>query len=259
MESGLDTLHKDESSKVNSRPRVQSVARAISILTLVAESDQGLRAMEIAKRLGFARQATYHLLHTLVGCRMLVRNSQNRYVLGLQVATLADSFMRHLAPPEHLAPLVRRIATETGETAYAAGWRDGEIVNLLSVPGNNAIQAMTVPQGYSQHAHARATGKLLLAHVSPEIRAAYLDTHDMQQRTPNTLSTLTDLQADLDRIREAGYAIDHEEFSVGVCCIAVPVRGASASFALGFSAPVDRYHTNFDKNLQVMLHVAEGL
>ncbi len=81
--------------------------------------------MEIAKRLGLARQATYHLLHTLVGCRMLVRNSQNRYVLGLQVATLVDSVMRHLAP------LVRRIATETGETAYAAGWRDGEIVNLL--------------------------------------------------------------------------------------------------------------------------------
>ncbi len=134
--------------RAGSRPRVQSVARAISILVAVAESPNGLKAMEIAARLGLGRQGTYHLLHTLVGCGMLARNQQNRYVPGLQVAILSDAFVRHLAPPEHLAPLVRQVAAETRETAYAVGWRDGEIVNLVSAPGSNAIQAMTVPQGY---------------------------------------------------------------------------------------------------------------
>src|SRR5690606_24297796 len=171
------------------RPRVQSVARAVAILGAVAESAHGLRAMEIAAALGLGRQATYHLLHTLVGCGMLARNQQNRYVLGLKMATLADAFMRHLAPPEHLAPLVRRTAMETGETAYAVGWHGGEIVNLVSMPGRNAIQAMTVPQGYAGHAHARATGKLLLALAAPETRERYLSGHRLEPRTPATLTS----------------------------------------------------------------------
>ena len=111
--------------------------------------------MEIAAQLGLGRQGTYHLLHALVGCGMLTRNHgpvapvrENRYVPGLEVATLADAFSRQSAAPEHLAPLVRQVAAETGETAYAVGWRDGEIVNLVSAPGSNAIQAMSVPQGY---------------------------------------------------------------------------------------------------------------
>lgn len=142
--------------RAGSQPRIQSVARVIAILVAVAESSNDLKAMEITARLGLGRQGTYHLLHTLVGCGMLARNQQNRYVPGLQVAILSDAFVRHLAPPEHLAPLVRQVAAETRETAYAVGWRDGEIVNLVSAPGSNAIQAMTAPRGPPTNSRTRA-------------------------------------------------------------------------------------------------------
>ncbi len=239
------------------QPRVQSVARAMSILVVVAESAHGMRAMEIAAKLGLGRQATYHLLHTLVGCGMLARNQEGRYVLGLQMAILADAFVRHLAPPEHLAPLVRRIAIETGETAYAVGWRAGEIVNLVAVPGSNAIQAMTVPQGYHHHAHARATGKLLLALAAPEVRDRYLATHRLERRTRRTLVTLGALERELACVRENGYATDREEFAPGVCCLAVPIGRAAATFVAGLSAPAARFEAKFDEYLRVMRRAAQ--
>jgi DNA-binding IclR family transcriptional regulator len=239
------------------QPRVQSVARAIAILAAVADSPGGLRAMEIAARLGLGRQGTYHLLHTLVGCGMLARNQENRYVLGLQIATLADAFTRQLAPPEHLAPLVRQVAVETGETAYAVGWRDGEIVNLVSAPGSNAIQATTVPQGYYRFAHARATGKLLLAYAAPEVREAYLSDHAMERRTPKTLVARSALEAELTRIQEDGFATDREEFALGLCCLAVPV-GRGATFAIGISAPVERFNAEFDGYLDTLRRVAQA-
>lgn len=245
--------------RAGAQPRVQSVARAISILVAVAESPQGLRAMEIAARLGLGRQGTYHLLHTLVGCGMLARNQQNRYVLGLQVATLSDAFVRHLAPPEHLAPLVRQVAAETGETAYAAGWRDGEIVNLVSAPGSNAIQAMTVPQGYYRFAHARATGKLLLAFATPEVRERYLAMHGLEQRTPLTLSDLGALETELARIRNDGFASDREEFALGLCCLAAPVGHSGASFVIGLSAPADRFDARFDDYLSILRQTGQAV
>ncbi len=241
------------------QPRVQSVARAVAILVAVARSDEGLRAMEIAGALALGRQATYHLLHTLVGSGMLVRNQQGRHVLGLQTALLADAFVRQLSPPEHLAPLVRRVAVETGETAYAVGWRAGEIVNLAAVPGSNAIQAITVPQGYSQHAHARATGKLLLALAPAETRERYLASHALEPRTPQTLVGRAALDAELDRVRHAGFATDREEFAAGLCCLAVPVGGTAASFAIGLSAPVARFDSRFDDYLRAMRAAAGAI
>jgi DNA-binding IclR family transcriptional regulator len=236
-------------------PRVQSVARAMAILGAVADSPHGLRAMEIAAALGLGRQATYHLLHTLVACGMLTRNRQNLYVLGLRTASLADAFERQMALPEHLAPLVRRIAAETGETAYAAGWRAGEIVNLVSAPGSNPIQAMTVPQGFSGHAHARATGKLLLAHAPDDLRERYLAGHELAPRTPHTVTSRDALDAELARVRADGFATDRQEFAPGLCCLAVPIGRTAAGFAIGLSAPVDRFEARFGDYLRIMLEL----
>jgi len=241
-------VHEDQAAA----PRVQSVARAIAILGAVADSPHGLRAMDIATALGLGRQATYHLLHTLVSCGMLTRNQQNRYVLGLRTASLADAFGRQMALPEHLAPLVRRIAAETGETAYAAGWRNGEIVNLISAAGSNPIQAMTVPQGFSGDAHARATGKLLLAYAADDVRERYLASHALTARTPNTLTSRDRLDAELMQVRRDGFATDRQEFAPGLCCLAVPIGRTAISFAVGLSAPVDRFEARFDEYLRTM-------
>src|SRR5687768_16068852 len=102
-----------------SRPRVQSAARAIAILLAIGRSDTGLSANEISEQVGIGRQATYHLLHTLVGAGVVTRDDRNRHLLGLRVGVLVQGFERQLAPSEHLGPVVRQLAYETGETAYA--------------------------------------------------------------------------------------------------------------------------------------------
>jgi IclR family acetate operon transcriptional repressor len=111
------------------RPRVQSAARAIAILVAVAQSEDGLNTRQISEQVGIGRQATYHLLHTLLGTGMLTRDEHNRYLLGFRVGTLAEGFVRQLAPSEHLGPIVRALAKGTGETAFASGWWSGEIMS----------------------------------------------------------------------------------------------------------------------------------
>lgn len=238
------------------KPRIQSAVRTISILLAVADSPNGLKAKEIMERLGLSRQVTYHLIHTMHGTGIIRKNDRNRYVLGLAAVSIAEGFRRQLAPPEHLARRVRSIVAATGETAYAGGWVDGEIVALATARGESPVGAAEVPQGYSSHAHARAAGKLLLALVDPAIREAYLKKHSLEARTSRTITDPEALIKEFEQIRARGYAIDNEEFHEGLQCLAVPVEGLGGRFVLGISVPKGRFDGNFDKYLAALVNAA---
>jgi IclR family acetate operon transcriptional repressor len=240
------------------KPRIQSAVRTISILLAVADSPNGLKAKEIMEKLGLSRQVTYHLIHTMHGTGIIRKNDSNRYVLGLATVSIAEGFSRQLAPTEHhLARRVRSIVAATGETAYAGGWVDGEIVALATARGEFPAGAAQVPQGYSGYAHARATGKLLLAMVDPATREAYLAKHPLDARTTNTITDLDELKREFERIRSQGYSIDHEEFHEGLQCLAVPVEGLESRFVLGISVPKQRLEANFERYLAALLNVAK--
>ncbi len=236
--------------------RIQSAVRTISILLAIADSPTGLKAKEIMQKLGLARQVTYHLIHTMQGTGIIRKNESNRYVLGLAVVSIAEGFRRQLAPPEHLARRVRSIVAATGETAYAGGWVDGEIVAIATARGESPVGAAEVPQGYSGHAHARASGKLLLAMVEPSVREDYLAKHPLEARTNRTITDPEELRREFEQIRSRGYAVDEEEFHEGLQCLAVPVEGLGGRFVLGISVPKGRFETNFERYLAVLFKAA---
>jgi IclR family transcriptional regulator, acetate operon repressor len=244
--------------KSKPRPRVQSVARATGILLAIAQTDSGLTTKEISERVGIGRQATYHLLHTLVGAGILTRDDRNRYLLGLRIGVLVQGFERQLAPSEHLGPIVRELAHDTGETAYASGWWSGEIVTLTSTRGTSAVQAADVPHGHVGNAHARASGKLLLAFAPPALRDAYLDARELGRLTPKTLTDRGALEREFALIRERGYAVDDEEFAPGLCCLAYPLDAGYSPFVLAISAPRERFFEQRATYLATVRRLAES-
>jgi len=240
-------------------PRVQSVAKAAKILLAIAQSADGLRAVDVSERLDLPRQATYHLIHTLVTLGLLTRAADQKYVLGLKVGVLAEAFPRHLAPPERLSPYLRTIAYATGETCYASGWWEGEITNLAVVRGRNTNQSTEVPHGLTADAHARASGKLLLAMADEPIRERYLMSHPLNRRTQNTITELDMLMSEFERIRTDGYAIDNEEYMPGLCCLAMPIEDGSMPYAICLSAPRDQFVHSLDFFLKTMRQSLQSL
>lgn len=239
------------------KPRVQSALRTVSILLAIAESSNGLKIKEIMNKVRLSRQVTYHLIHTLQGTGIIRKSHNNRYVLGLAAASIADGFNRQLAPPEHLAPRVRAIVASTGETAYGVGWIDGEIVVLATARGESPIGAASVPQGYRGFAHARASGKLLLALADPVALEEYLAKHPLTRKTSQTITDRDALMREFERIRECGYSIDNEEFHEGLRCLCVPIEGLGGRFALGISVPSERFQANLDRYLEDLRKTAK--
>src|SRR5882757_9559509 len=221
--------------------RIQSVARGCELLLWLANRRQGATAKEAAFTTGIALPTTYHLLNTLVDQGLLAKDSQRRYALGRSSAILAQAYLRGSSVPEALLASVRRIAELTEETAYLVDWGEYDIRVLASVEGRNIIRVAEVASGVYQDAHARANGKVLLAYAWPEVRDSYLERHPLERRTEQTICDRGELDAELAAIRDRGFAVDREEFSEGVTCIAAPIlQNGAIVAALGLSLPSAR-------------------
>jgi IclR family acetate operon transcriptional repressor len=222
--------------------KIASVSKAINILSEVARQPSGPTASEVASSLGMPLSTTYHLLDTLVSESALSKGPDRRYRLGTRINVLSSAYFEQSEPEEQLLGPLHELARQTGETAYLTGWRGGDIEVLASVEGSHALRVANLESGSYLHAHARASGKLLLALASEKRRNLYLARHPLERLTPATLVEVEELSLEFERIREDGYALDREEFTLGIACVAVPL--VFDDLVIGsytVSAPVDRF------------------
>lgn len=236
--------------------RVQSVARAVQILQLVAvDCGKGVAARDLASAMRVPRQVVYHLVHTLVTTGMLRKVSGSRYVLGLGLGPMAQGFKRQLAAFDALGQYVTEASATTGETAYASAWVDGEIVVKATARGDLPVHAAEVPLGTGGSAHARASGKLLLAMLDDNEVEAYLLRHAMVPRTAHTIVSVRALLKELEKVRREQVAVDAEEYSEGLTCMAIPLGTGPSQAALGISVPTYRMKENQGRYLSILREI----
>jgi DNA-binding IclR family transcriptional regulator len=244
---------------MRSTTRIRSVARAAQALRLVAERE-GRTAAELATALECPRPTCYHLLNTLEAEGLLSKDPRRRYHLGPLVGALSDALLRELALPEHVVGALHRLAETTCETAHASGWHNGEVTVLASIEGTQAIRVAGLHRGFTGFANARSAGKLLLALATPAARDAYLRAHPLEPLTRHTIVQTDTLLAELARIREAGYALDEEEFRDGVACVsAAVIENGHPSAVVTVSAPVDRFRARQQELIEAVVATVGGL
>jgi IclR family acetate operon transcriptional repressor len=240
--------------KPSAPTRIRSVRRAAALLEHIALSPAGCTATAAAGALDVPVPTAYHLLNTLVDAGLLAKDERRRYRLGAKVGLLAEAFLAQVSAPAYLVDRLRELADRTGETAYLSAWRGSDAVLLQIVEGRRAVRVSGLHLGYSGIAHARASGKVLLAYGRPGTLEEYLATHRISARTPKTVSGADALRGEIEGARLAGYAIDEEEFAEGVACIAAPV--ADGTMAIGISVPVERYRSLRQELIDTVVAVA---
>lgn len=239
-------------------PRIRSVSRAARILVALA-AQEGRTVSELAAALDLTLPTCHHLVSTLAVEGLVTKDSRRRYRLGPKIGLLSEAFSKQFTPAEHLVAGLHRLAEETGETAYLSGWRGDEIVVLGSVEGGHAVRVAGLHVGFAGSAHARSSGKLLLALASEGRTDAYLRAHPLARLTRHTIVHDDTLRAELAQIRRQGYALDNEEFREGVACVSAPVvEEAVALAAFTVSAPVERFRSSPERLRNAVLGAARS-
>jgi DNA-binding IclR family transcriptional regulator len=236
--------------------RIRSVAKAVQILNHLAAEPAPRTAREVADALGMPVATTYHLLDTLVAEGMLAKDSRRLYHLGPGIGALAAAFQRRTAPPPYLLGPLRQLADATRETAYLSALQGDDVVILHAIEGSHAVLVRSLAPGFRGHAHARASGKVFLAH-RPELLERLLDRGPLPALTPSTITDEAALREELAVVRTRGYALDREEFTPGVCGVAAPVlQGGDVIAAYTVSAPTARLDERRDEVVAAVLAAA---
>jgi IclR family transcriptional regulator, acetate operon repressor len=229
-----------EETTVPHHQTVRSVVKATQLLVCIADSD-GLTAVQAAGAVGIPMGTAYHLLNTLLAEGMLSRDAARRYQLGPKIAALSVAYTSR-GPSERLLLAVRRLAEATGETAYLSGWREGQVVALAAIEGSSAVRVGRIHTELRGHEHARASGKVMLAHLEGDALDGYFAAHSLVALTPETILDERHLRLQLESVRADGYAFDEAEFTPGVGCVSAPIlEGCICVGCFTISAPLERF------------------
>jgi DNA-binding IclR family transcriptional regulator len=234
------------------------VAKAVQILQHLAAEPAPRTAREVAEALGLPVPTAYHLLDTLVAERMLSKDSRRLYHLGPGVGALAAALHRRSAPPPYLLGPLRRLAEATRETTYLSAPQGDDIVLLHAIEGSQAVLVRSLTPGFRGNAHARASGKAVLAH-RPDMLERLLDRGSLPALTTNTITDEAGLRRELDEVRARGYALDREEFAPGVSGVSAPVlEGGAAIASYTVSTPTARFVERRDELVAAVLAAARN-
>ncbi|WP_051174947.1 IclR family transcriptional regulator [Nocardia exalbida] len=220
---------------------IESVDNAARILLMLLDSP-ALRVANVARDLGVARSTAHRMLTTLQARGLLRQDPATKtYGPGASLVELGMAVMGAVDLRAEIRPVLEKLSAETGETAHLLVLEGVEVVFLDGVEGKHVIRA-AARSGQRSSAHTSAAGKALLAHLDPEeLRRRYPGTR-LRGGTSAALGTRAALFADLERIRERGYATNMSESEPDLHAVAVTVcdRNGNARFALSISGPAGR-------------------
>lgn len=214
-----------------------AVERALEILEAVARETPGLTNAEISRRLSIPKSSASYILRALERRGYLRRvAASGKYRLGLKVLSLGREALAGFNLGEVARPVLQWLVDRTQLTAHLAVLDHGEAVYIEKVEAPGFIK-MDTWVGRRMFVHSTSVGKALVAHLERPAREEILRRHGMKKRTPKTITSQARFQAELERVRAQGYAVDDEENSLGARCIGAPVfdRQGIVEAAVGLS------------------------
>jgi IclR family transcriptional regulator, KDG regulon repressor len=227
--------------KESKSQRVPAVLRGLQILELLAGEKKRWTTTEISRKLKIPKSTTSYLLHTLLERGYLVREGDGEYRLGMKLLALGGQALRGIELREVAMPVLRRLTAETQTTAHLAVLEGSEAVYIERVPSPGFIQIDTWV-GRRMPLHSTSVGKVLAAYLPEAESAALFQSATLPRYTPRTIVSLPRLRHEFKRIREVGAAVDNEENTPGVRCLAAPIFGGNGRVvaAMSLTGPVQQ-------------------
>ncbi|GAA4859979.1 IclR family transcriptional regulator [Pseudonocardia benzenivorans] len=217
--------------------RVQSVERTFELLEAMSDLGGTAGLSQLAARLALPLPTIHRLVRTLVDLGYVRQQPSREYALGPRLMRLGEHASQLLGT--WAMPYLRELVDEIGESANLAMLDGDHVVYTAQVPGVHAMRMFT-EVGRRAQVHCTAVGKAMLALMPPEQADMIVAGSVMHPQTGHTIVTPDGFRAELDRVREAGYAVDNEEQEIGVRCVAVAVPGRAPRAAVSISGPSPR-------------------
>lgn len=218
---------------------VQSVDRALTIISLVSQNKDGLGVTELASHLELNKSSIFRLLATLVSHGYIEQDSETKkYKLGYKPLELSSILLESIDLRSQAQPYLKELEMLTNEVIHLVVYDEGEVIYIEKLEGNETLRTHS-KVGRRAPLHCTSVGKVILAHLPQSEVVSILDSKGMPKHTENTITDKESFMVELEKIRSQGYGIEFEENEPGITCIAAPIfdnRGGITA-AVSISGP----------------------
>lgn len=212
----------DNNKSKSSTPIVDSLATALRLLDNFSIKEPELSLRQLGEKSGLYKSRIHRLCGTLVAMGFLVRTPWSSYRLGPKLMALGKIYEKTNTLVSISRPVMREVASVTGESV-ALFSLDGETLFCLARELGSSRLVFSINEGDHMGLHASASGRIMLAYGSEELRQKILDVERLERFTPLTTVDSQKIQAELPEIRKRGYAINMGETELEVAAVAAPI------------------------------------
>jgi DNA-binding IclR family transcriptional regulator len=210
------------SAKDDSPYQLHSLARAVSVLEMLGDSDIPLSLAELCRLMDLHKSTAHRSLMVLEQSGLIERTPENRFRLGLKLYELGNRAVEQIDLRARVRPYMTRLSAQIGENVHLSVLQKSAIVYLDKAGPNRKVCASS-KVGTSNPVYCTSMGKAMLAfQPEEEIEEIIAQIHFVRY-TEKTLCTREDLLKSLERVRRRGYALDDEEIELGARCIGAPI------------------------------------
>lgn len=224
------------------RDRKSALEKALIVLDAVTCQPQPIGLPDLSDRVGLPRQTAHRILSQLEKAGLIARsNIRDRFMVGphLTQLALASLLSANQAAPVH--NVLQKLVDDVQETCIIALLKGMESIYLDRIECDWDLRTH-LRVGSRVPAHCTASGRVMLAYLPEVLREKLLTSAKLVPQTEKSITDVAVLQEALKEVREQGYALNVEEFLIGVASVAVPVcdRSGQVLAALTMHGPMLR-------------------
>ncbi len=222
---------------------VKTVDRLVNVLDCFSPERPTWSLAELSARLALPKSTLHRFLASLETHRILRRDpADKRWRLGYRLVTWGERAAESTGLHHVARPVMRDLATRTGETVVLTVYQDQQVVCIGKVETSHSVR-LKLDVGMRHPPHAGASSKVLMAYLPKEEIQAIIRDKGLPRLCTNTITDPGALWAELAHIRERGYADSVEETDVGAWGVATPVYGhnGDVAAAIGIVGPSLRF------------------
>ena len=225
-----------------------SVKKAFAILSAISSSRDGLGVSELAKNLKMAKSTVHGMTSALEELGAVMREPlTKKYKLGFTLLEIGRSAYSQIDLKTSSRPVTEELMEKTRTSVFLGILNWGQ-VTILDIVESRQDLSITAPAGSTIPLFAGAVGKVFLASMAAEEAARIINSKGLPRFTENSIVDRELYFKELEQVRENGYAVDDEEYIMGVRAVASPLIGLgqlrSAIWSVGFKASLDEARMN---------------
>jgi DNA-binding IclR family transcriptional regulator len=219
---------------------IQSIERAASILRLLSGRTRRLGVVDLAGELGLPKGTVHGILRTLQHVGFVEQDEESgKYQLGAALLHMGSSYLDGNELRTRALNWSDSLAARSNESVRIGTLHESQVLVVHHVfRPDDSRQALDV--GALLPAHATALGKVLLA--QHRYAVTEIARNGLPGYTSATITAVKRLRAELEKVRERGWAADVGELVDGEASVAAPIndrRGTTVG-AMGISGPIER-------------------